>query len=109
MTEDCIFCKITSGKIPTTKIWENKYFLAFPDAHPQAEGHTLIISKKHFDSLMDLEKNICEKYLLAVQEVAKILMKRYKADSFNLIVNTGESAGQVIKHVHFHVIPRKKK
>ena len=108
MMEDCVFCKIAKGEIKREAIWEDDNFIAFPDAHPAGEGHTLVIPKKHFDSLMDLNKEIYEKYLSAIKEVAKILMKKYKADGFNIVVNTGEVAGQVIKHVHFHLLPRKK-
>jgi len=105
---ECIFCKIAAGQIPVHKIYKNKDFISFLDAHPVGEGHTLVVSKKHFDSMMDLNKEVAKGYISAVKDTAKILMKKYKADGFNTVINTGESAGQVIKHIHFHILPRKK-
>ena len=105
--KECIFCEIASGKIKTDKIYQNEDFIAFYDINPVGEGHTLIIPKKHFNSLMDLDKETLEKYLFAVKEVAKIIIKKYKADGFNIVVNNGKAAGQVIGHVHFHLLPRK--
>ena len=98
---------MAKGEIKVKRIWEDDNFLAFPDAHPVGEGHTLVIPKKHFNSLMDLNKEICETYLSTIKEVAKILMKKYKADGFNIVVNNGEVAGQGINHIHFHLLPRK--
>ncbi|MEM3092023.1 MAG: HIT family protein [Candidatus Pacearchaeota archaeon] len=105
--EDCVFCKIVNGKIPCSKVWEDKNFIAFADIKPVRRGHTLIVAKKHFDSLMDLNEEISQKYISAVKDVAKVLIKKYNADGFNIVINTGEAAGQVVKHVHFHIIPRK--
>lgn len=107
MAEDCIFCKIVKGKMKIEKIYENDNFMAFPDAHPIGEGHTLIIPKKHFETLMDLNKDISQKCIFSIKEVTKILMKKHKADGFNIVLNNGKSAGQVVKHVHFHLLPRK--
>jgi histidine triad (HIT) family protein len=104
---DCIFCKIVSGEIPSTKIWEDENFFAFLDAHPVTEGHTLVIPKKHFGNLQELTDDVLEKYLSAIKKVADLIMKKYNAEGFNLSLNNGKVAGQVVGHVHFHIIPRK--
>jgi histidine triad (HIT) family protein len=106
--ENCIFCKIVKGEIPSKKIWEDSEFISFLDVKPVGEGHTLIIPKKHFNTLMDLNKDISERYIDAIKKTGKILMENHNADGFNVILNNGEVAGQIINHVHFHFLPRKK-
>jgi histidine triad (HIT) family protein len=105
--KDCAFCKIAAGQIPTQKVYENKNFIAFLDTNPRGEGHTLIVPKKHFSSLIDLDKETSENYISTIKEVAKILMDKHKADGFNLVINNGKAAGQIIEHAHFHLLPRK--
>jgi len=108
MDNDCVFCKIAKGEIPCEKIWEDEDFIAFFDAHPVGEGHTLVIPKKHFNDLMSLNEEISVKYFKTIQKVGKILMDKYNSSGFNLILNNGVAAGQVVGHVHFHLLPRKK-
>lgn len=105
---DCIFCKIAKGGVPAEKVFEDDSFIAFADVNLVSEGHTLIVSKKHFNTLMDLDEETSRQYISAIKEVGKILMKKYDADGFNLLLNNGKIAGQVVEHVHFHIIPRKK-
>ena len=105
--EDCIFCKIVKGEIPCEKIWEDKDFLAFLDVHPFAEGHTLVIPKKHFEKLKDVDGETSKKYIEALDNVGGILMEKYSSDGFNVVLNNGKSAGQIVGHVHFHLLPRK--
>jgi len=105
--EDCVFCKIVKGEIPSEKIWEDDEFLAILDVKPVGEGHTLIIPKKHFSNLLSLDGDVSCNYIQALQEVGKVLMNRYNSDGFNLVLNNGKSAGQVVGHVHFHLLPRK--
>ncbi|MBU2616475.1 MAG: HIT family protein [Nanoarchaeota archaeon] len=107
MTNDCIFCKIANKEIPSEIVWENDNFLAFADIKPIEEGHTLVIPKKHFDTLPDLEEEISKDYLDVIKKIAKILIDKYNADGFNIVLNNGKSAGQIVNHVHFHIIPRK--
>jgi len=107
MEDVCIFCKIVREEIPCEKIWENEDFLAFLDANPVGEGHTLVIPREHFDRLEDLDDIISLGYVKAIIEVGKILMERCKCESFNVVLNNGKSAGQVVGHVHFHLLPRK--
>lgn len=104
---DCIFCKIAKGEIKVEKVLETDNFLAFPDAKPKAEGHTLIIPKKHFASVMDMPDILGGELIEAIKKTAEIRI-REGADGFNVINNCGEAAGQAVMHVHFHLIPRKK-
>lgn len=105
--KDCIFCKIIKGEIPVVKIWEDEDFLAFPDANPRGKGHSLIIPKKHFSTIMDISNEISRRYIDAIKKTAKILMEKYSTDSFNIVLNHGKAAGQKVEHVHVHILPRK--
>ncbi|MEM4326221.1 MAG: HIT family protein [Candidatus Pacearchaeota archaeon] len=108
-SNDCIFCKIVKGELPCEKVFENKDFLAFLDIKPVVEGHTLLIPKKHFNTIMDLDKDTSQKYIEVIKEVARIIIKKYNAEGFNCSVNNGKVAGQIINHVHFHILPRKRR
>ncbi len=100
MTE-CIFCKIINGEIPSKKIYENDYVIAIEDINPKAKVHSLVIPKNHVDSLSELEdEKVMSEILKAVKEVAKI--KKVKA--YRVHVNTGKEEGQVVFHLHFHVL-----
>jgi histidine triad (HIT) family protein len=99
--EDCIFCKIVSGEIPSTKVYENDYVIAIKDLHPKAKVHVLVIPKVHVASMNELEdEKLMSEILKAVKEVAKIM----KVKSYRIHVNTGKEEGQVIFHLHFHVM-----
>ncbi len=104
---DCIFCKIIKGEIPSKKIWENENFLAILDVKPVGEGHTLVIPKKHFNNFLDLDAEISLNYINVLQKTTKILMNKYNATGFNIVLNNGKVAGQLVGHVHFHILPRK--
>lgn len=106
--KDCIFCKIIEDKISSTKINESENFIAIYDAAPQIEGHTLIIPKKHFKTILNLPENFSNELLQFTKETSKKLMEKYHAEGFNLIINTNKSAGQIVDHFHLHILPRKK-
>ena len=107
--EDCIFCKIAKGKIPTENfIYEDEHFVAFLDAKPRCEGHTLVVPKKHFKDLLELDEEISEKYISVLKKIAKILIDKYNVPAFNIFLNNGSEAGQAVWHTHFHILPRKK-
>ena len=98
---DCIFCKIINGEIPSTKIYENNYVIAIDDINPKAKVHSLVIPKKHVQSLIELEdEKVMSEIIKAVKEVAKI--KHAKA--YRVHVNTGKDEGQVVMHLHFHFL-----
>lgn len=98
---DCIFCKIIKGEIPSTKIYENDYIIAIKDINPKAKVHFLVIPKLHVESLNELEdETIMSEILKGVKEVAKIMnIKAYRVH-----VNTGKEEGQIVFHLHFHVL-----
>jgi len=103
---DCVFCKIVKGEIPATKIYENEHVLAFLDIMPVNSGHTLVIPKIHFKDVFESPDDILKEMIIAVKKIAPAVMKSTDTQAFNLNLNNGEDAGQVVKHVHFHIIPR---
>lgn len=108
MTEDCLFCKIVSGEIPSYRVYENEAVYAFLDINPASEGHTLVAPKKHFNSFTDLGAEDIAALFEAAKKVTLALEKAFSANGMNIGVNNGEVAGQEVPHVHVHVIPRKK-
>ncbi len=104
---DCIFCKIVSGDIPSLKIFEDKKVLAFLDIGPLADGHLLVIPKNHYEKLDEMTEEDITAIAAVLPRLAKALIQATGAEGYNLLQNTGECAGQVVKHVHFHLIPRK--
>ena len=104
---DCIFCKIARKEIPCEIVYESDNFLAFPDTNPVAKGHTLIIPKKHFVNLIEMPDTLGSELVEVIKKVAEIRFKE-GAEGFNLIANTGETAGQVVMHAHIHLVPRRK-
>ncbi|MBU3913147.1 MAG: HIT domain-containing protein [Nanoarchaeota archaeon] len=107
MSEECIFCKIARKEIEIEVIFESDNFVAFPDANPCSKGHTLIIPKKHFVNYLDLPAVLGSELLDVIKKVAEIQL-REGAEGFNIIVNNGKEAGQVVMHSHTHLIPRRK-
>lgn len=106
--EDCIFCKIVKEEIPCDKIYEDEYVISFLDINPASPGHSIVIPKKHYNTLLELpEEELCE-IIKAVQKISKVVLQVMNTKAFNLVVNTGKDAGQLVDHVHFHIIPRLK-
>jgi len=107
MVEDCIFCKIANKEIPTDLVYEDENFIAFLDIKPRAEGHTLIIPKKHYKTILDMPNTLGNELQEAIKKVSLDLIKKVKAEGFNVLTNVGEVSGQEVHHVHVHIIPRK--
>lgn len=105
--KDCVFCKIANGEIPSKKIYENDNFFSIPDRNQQIDGHSLVISKKHFETTLDLPSTLGMELLDCIKKTTMKLMQEHKSDGFNLVQNNFEPAGQIVKHVHFHILPRK--
>ena len=103
---DCLFCKIISGDIPSEKVYEDDGHIAFMDIEPVNPGHALIVSKKHYGCLADMPDEATGEVFRAATRVAKAVMEATAAQGFNIIVNNGEVAGQVIFHTHVHAVPR---
>jgi len=106
MAKDCVFCKIASGEIPVEKIYENDNFFSIPDANQKVKGHSLVISKKHFETILDLPSSLAMELVDCVKKTALKVLDEKKAEGFNLVQNNFEVAGQAVKHLHFHILPR---
>ncbi len=104
--DDCIFCKILKGEIPSSKIYEDEFTIAFLDIMPVNKGHALVIPKGHYETLLDIpEKELCA-WIKTVQKVSGAVMKATGAGGFNLGMNNFKVSGQLVPHAHMHIIPR---
>ncbi|HMP77798.1 MAG TPA: HIT family protein [Kiritimatiellia bacterium] len=103
---DCIFCRIVRGELPCEKLYEDDAVLAFMDIGPIVKGHALVIPKAHHELITDLPPHLLAPVLAVVQRVARGLYTGLKADGVNVHQTNGAASGQVVPHVHFHVIPR---
>ena len=105
--EDCLFCKIINGDIPSYKIYENKHVYSFLDISNDGNGHILVVPKKHFKSILDCSEEDACQIIKAVKFISDHLVENCGFDGVNIINNSGESAGQTVHHLHFHILPRK--
>ncbi|MBR9690858.1 HIT family protein [Candidatus Woesearchaeota archaeon] len=106
MDEDCIFCKIAKGDIPSAKVYEDENTLAFLDIGPVNKGHTLVIPKRHSETLLHMDERDACHVMKTVQLVADAVKKATKAEGFNVLMSNFKAAGQVVPHAHIHIIPR---
>lgn len=106
--ENCIFCKLANGEIPTNTIYEDDDFRVILDADPVAKGHALILPKQHFRNLYELDDETAAKILPLAKKLAIHMTEVLHADGFNLLQNNNEVAGQSVFHFHMHLIPRYK-
>ena len=104
--KDCIFCKIAEGIIPSHKIYEDDDVLAFLDISQVTPGHTLVISKKHYDNFLTAEKDTMHKVMDVAQRIGQAEMSILGAKGVNILTNVNKEAGQSVFHFHVHVIPR---
>jgi len=104
--EDCLFCKIANGEIPCYKVYEDADILAFLDISQTTKGHTLVITKEHFQNFLFVPKDLLSKAISVAQKVAQAEITSLGAKGVNILINTNEVAGQTIMHFHIHVIPR---
>ncbi len=103
---DCIFCKIVRGEVPSAKVIETDTVFAFLDIAPVAPGHTLVIPKAHYATILEIPQGLAPDILAAIQKLAPAVMRATGSEGFNLNVNTHEAAGQIVPHAHWHIIPR---
>ncbi|GMU95608.1 MULTISPECIES: HIT family protein [Ignavibacterium] len=103
---DCIFCEIAQKKSPAEILFENEKFLAFLDINPINYGHTLVITKEHYDNFLTVPEKELSEITRLTQYLAGAVKRSLKADGFNIISNNGSSAGQTVYHFHYHIIPR---
>ena len=104
--QDCIFCKIVAGKVPSAKIYENDCVLAFLDVGPVSEGHVLVVLKQHTCSVDQTDPLEMAEIAKVLPELAEAIKDAMAADGYNVLCNNGRAAGQVVGHLHFHIIPR---
>lgn len=103
---DCVFCKIIAGEIPAYKVYEDDDVLVFLDITPVNPGHTLVIPKRHYDDLLELPEVEAARLIGIVKKIAPAILTGVGAAGFNLKLNNGPVAGQVVSHVHWHIVPR---
>ena len=102
----CIFCKIIKKDVPCHKVYENETNLAFLDVHPHAKGHTIVVPKEHRESFFDLTEQEMMDLILTVRKTMELLKEKLNCSGFNVGWNDGEVAGQVVPHLHVHIMPR---
>ena len=103
----CIFCMIAEGQIPSHKIYEDDVCVAFLDLSQANIGHTLVVPKKHFSNILELDNDIAGHLFTVTSKLAKAISKAFNVNDFNILNNCGEVAGQTVHHFHIHIIPRK--
>jgi len=106
MKNNCVFCAIAAGEIPSFKVYEDDLVLAYLDINPFTNGHTLVIPKEHSEGLLDTDEATLAAVIARVKKVAAHLKAALPCDGFNILQNNGEAAGQTVKHLHFHIVPR---
>ena len=104
--DDCIFCRIIDGKVPSAKVYEDSYVIAFLDIMPANKGHCLVVPKIHSATLVEMEDQNLAATIIAAKKIAKALSLSFGNASFNMVMNNGREAGQVVNHAHIHIIPR---
>ncbi len=103
---DCIFCRIAKGEIPSATIYEDEKFRVILDLNPATKGHALILPKDHWDCLYDIPEETAAGAMKLAKKLAATLRDRLHSDGLNLVQNNGSTAGQTVSHFHLHIIPR---
>jgi histidine triad (HIT) family protein len=103
---DCVFCRIIKGAIKSKKLYQDKWTTAFLDINPRNPGHTLVVTNNHYETIMDLPEGEAGHLFEAVRRVSIAIVKGTPADGVSISQSSGACAGQLINHIHFHVIPR---
>ena len=103
---DCIFCKIVAGEIPSSKIYEDEKILGFLDINPAKKGHCLVLPKEHYENIFDVSDDVLSETVAVVKKVALAVQKETASDGVNILQNNNRAAGQLVPHIHFHIIPR---
>lgn len=104
--DDCIFCKIAAGEIPSNTLYEDDLFRVILDLNPASKGHALVIPKDHYANIFELDEQVAGKAIQVAKKVGTRMVDILKADGLNLLQNNGEVAGQTVFHFHMHIIPR---
>ncbi len=102
----CLFCAIAAGSIPAKKVYEDSSALAILDINPRNPGHTLVLPKKHYSTIFDMPSEDAGNFFRTVRKLASMVSNATKAQGINILQNNGLVAGQMVPHLHFHIIPR---
>ncbi|MDO5136740.1 MAG: HIT family protein [Eubacteriales bacterium] len=106
--ENCIFCKIANGEIPSATLYEDEDFRVILDLNPVSRGHALILPKAHAKNIYELPEELAGKAMVTAKKMAERMTKALGCEGFNILQNNGELAGQTVFHFHMHLIPRYK-
>lgn len=106
MISDCIFCKIVAGEIPSSKVYEDDYVLAFLDITQVTPGHTLVIPKQHCRTVLEMDSLTSSALGTVLPKISRHLVEQLSANGLNILNNSEEVAGQTVFHAHFHLLPR---
>lgn len=106
MSDDCVFCGIVAGDVPSHTVYEDETTIAFLDANPLSRGHTVVIPKDHHGSIQSLPESLARDLFATIRDVVTTVEDALEADGSNVGFNNGEVAGQVVPHTHCHVVPR---
>ena len=104
--DNCIFCKIANGEIPSATLYEDEDFRVILDLGPASKGHALILPKEHYANLYELSDELAAKAMVLAKRMITKMQKVLKCDGYNVVQNNGETAGQTVFHFHMHLIPR---
>lgn len=103
----CLFCKIIKKEVPANFVYENDKVVAFLDIAPVNPGHTLVVPKMHCENILDANPEVLQELILATKKIAQAIKDSLGYEGFNLGVNNGKIAGQIVPHLHFHIMPRR--
>lgn len=109
VTEGCIFCKIVQKILPNAIVYENDRFLVFMDKYPINHGHSLVVPKHHYNTILEMPNELVGEMYSLVPRLAKAIIAVIESDGFNINQNNGKSANQIVPHVHVHIVPRSAK
>jgi histidine triad (HIT) family protein len=102
----CVFCKIASGLIPSFKVFEDEVVLAFLDISPVVKGHTLVVSKQHYPSVMETPGEALAAVNQRIPAISRAVLVATGAAACSVLINNGAEAGQTVRHIHYHILPR---
>ncbi len=104
--DNCIFCKLASGEIPTNSLYEDENFRVILDNGPATKGHALVLPKEHYADLFEIPEDVLAGAAKVAKKMALTMKDKLGCDGLNLVQNNGEAAGQTVIHFHLHIIPR---
>ncbi len=106
--QNCIFCKIAAGEIPSSTIYEDEDFRVIMDINPASKGHAIILPKTHAANIFEVSDEVASKIFIVAKKVATAMKEELQCDGINILQNNGEIAGQTVFHLHVHLLPRYK-